>query len=150
MILLIITVSGTTSQAALNYSYSSLLFVDSHSTALLALKTSPKRPIQWFIHCSKSMVFHHNYRIQLFSNRWNGKLSLLTIARFHLLLSVTFFLPKLWFIAPAKLVSTDMTCMAFLLLGPTLLCPQKLSEVLMYATFTEPVAVGTSAFSDIL
>lgn len=31
-----------------------------------------------------------------------------------------------------------------------LLCPQTLSEVLIYATFTEPVAVSTSAFSDIL
>lgn len=52
--------------------------------------------------------------------------------------------------APAKLVSTGTTCVAFLLLGPTLLCPQTLSEVLMYATLTEPVAVSTSGCCDIL
>lgn len=76
---------------------------------------------QYMIHkLFNSMVFHHNYRIHFFNNRCNRRLTLLTIARFHLLLSVTCFLPKPWFIAPAKLVSTGMTCMAFLLLGPTL------------------------------
>lgn len=102
----------------------------------------------------QNMVLHHNYSILCFYKEMIPLFQLkpftytAATAKFHSLF-VTFLL-KPWFIAPAKLVSTGLTCMAFLLLGPMLLCLQILSEVLMYATFTEPVAINTTAFNDTL
>lgn len=40
-----------------------------------------------------------------------------------------------------------MTCVAFLLLGSMLLGLQILSEALIYATLTEPIAISTELFS---